>query len=685
MPSNTTNYNLTTYDRTGDTGELFIDYRDDQAGTGSSNMVKIDTQMKVNADSVTDLGGVGRTTETVKGNNDLIVSNDVDISNIETDIDQNIKPNIRYFDTTGTDTYAVTTSGTFQLVDGAVLNVNFTNENTGDSTIDADGSGARDIRDPDTLEYVKSGILSGYKKLSFDLGTNTYYLLNEQASNKIRDSFSLDLAKAYGEVKTADDGQDETVWSGGTPVSDTTNVKIGSQSVGFTTINGTITPTANNLDSINFEALNNGSASPTSDWLKFISKLGALVTDVKIRLCSDAVFSGNYEEYTFAGLTLSEWNYLDFQKSSFTSVGTGADLSDIQSIQLPITATGAETFNLQLVQLVKSNAAGTAPNPLESQGFTIDAGAEFAVVNEFGVNNLIEFGAVTSAALTNGLSGENTYSNGTFTTEIESGGGSDAYALNYYLDTDNYVQLAVINGELRLRVRQSGTDVDTLTPILIDTGDRVLFELSVENGNITASALKNNDTSTRVQLSGQTAQSSGFIKIGTRGVGVVQKYPRISATEIAHAYHADIAEVAKGLTEQAKCEYQTVGSRSIPNNSPEIVSFQAKIKDNAGFGNLTVSETDFTIPETGDYDIMASAAFDAAATNGYRRLDIRRDGVVIGRNQISGQPYIQAHSTITEFVKGDVITVYVRHTEGAAIDLETATENATKLIIRKRS
>jgi len=53
MPSTTPNYGLHLYDRTSDTGEYFLDYRDDIAGTGStSNMYKIDTQMKINADGI---------------------------------------------------------------------------------------------------------------------------------------------------------------------------------------------------------------------------------------------------------------------------------------------------------------------------------------------------------------------------------------------------------------------------------------------------------------------------------------------------------------------------------------------------------------------------------------------------------------------------------------------------------
>ena len=54
MPSNTPNYNLVLYDRTGDTSVKLIDFRDNIAGSAgvTSNFEIIDTQMKTNADNV---------------------------------------------------------------------------------------------------------------------------------------------------------------------------------------------------------------------------------------------------------------------------------------------------------------------------------------------------------------------------------------------------------------------------------------------------------------------------------------------------------------------------------------------------------------------------------------------------------------------------------------------------------
>lgn len=73
MPTNSTNYGLHLYDKVTDANQKFIDYRDSQNGSGStSNMNIIDTTMKGINDSVTNLAGTGRTTETVKGNTDLI-------------------------------------------------------------------------------------------------------------------------------------------------------------------------------------------------------------------------------------------------------------------------------------------------------------------------------------------------------------------------------------------------------------------------------------------------------------------------------------------------------------------------------------------------------------------------------------------------------------------------------------
>lgn len=129
MPSSTTNYNLTLYDRTTDAGELFLDYRDDMGGTvAGSNMNKIDTQMKVNADAITDLEGAGRTTETVKQNAD-------DISSLEIRSIYNVT-------TTGTDTYTGTSTGITAYYTGMRVKIIPANDNTGASTVNINTLGA---------------------------------------------------------------------------------------------------------------------------------------------------------------------------------------------------------------------------------------------------------------------------------------------------------------------------------------------------------------------------------------------------------------------------------------------------------------------------------------------------------------------------------------------------------------
>jgi hypothetical protein len=76
MPSSSTNLGLTLYDRTSDTGSLFIDFRDNIAGTGgTSNMNKIDTAVQDVRNNITSLEGVGYTNQTVKGNADNIQAN----------------------------------------------------------------------------------------------------------------------------------------------------------------------------------------------------------------------------------------------------------------------------------------------------------------------------------------------------------------------------------------------------------------------------------------------------------------------------------------------------------------------------------------------------------------------------------------------------------------------------------
>jgi len=777
MPSNTTNYNLITYDRTTDTGEPFIDFRDDLAGTGTSNMKKIDDQMKVNADAITanddaitDLEGVGRTTETVKQNAD-------DISAIETDIDNNIKSNITYFSTSGTNTYTVNTTGTFQFTDGYTLKVNFVSTNTGASTLAVDGTSARNIYLEDGSTAVSAGDLRGYVELVYKLSVDAFVLKysdrNEKgrvysldatgtdtltasytgltyftglkvnltiannntgdvtlnvnslgaksikfldgselnadelkqdyiysleyngtdfvllstdgikANNKIDNSFYADINAYYGNVKTVDDGQDETVWSGGTPVADTSNVKIGSQSVGFTTINGTITPTANSLSSIDFEVLNNGETSLAQDYLYFVCKLGALVTDLKIRLSSDSTFATDYVEYTFSGLTLSDWNYLDFQKADFTTVSGGADLGDIQSIQISVTATGAETFNLQLIQLVKKDPLADYPNPFQRNGardFAINSG-EWFVGEEFGEIIVKEIKPGSSSL--NGLGGIKTYTN--FTLSVTKLMRSSNRYNAWVVDSNNSIRFQKYDSDLQLQIEENGS-VTTYTETIAGTNDSSVVDyiLAKQGSNVSLTAIVDGDIVNSIKLTATTTLSSaGYISLGK--TTSEQTFYSVSITEIAHAHHADIAEVAKGLTEQAYCDVRSTAIQSLSNATQVPIVFNFTDFDNRDMLDAN-NPTRVYIRESGKYSIMGTIAFSSNSA-GYRQVAFRVNGSMFKAPSatlaLNGSTHIITINFLDNLAKGDYIELLGYQDSGSALNTVIAATYAPMLRVAK--
>ena len=81
----------------------------------------------------------------------------------------------RFFDTSGTDTYTVTT-GWFAYVDGETLKCNFLTVNTGASTIAPDGLTAKAIKISDGTADVAAGDLDGYTILIWDAGNDFFVL-----------------------------------------------------------------------------------------------------------------------------------------------------------------------------------------------------------------------------------------------------------------------------------------------------------------------------------------------------------------------------------------------------------------------------------------------------------------------------------------------------------------------------
>ena len=180
MPSQTTNYNLNLYDKTADSGSNFIDFRDDVAGSGSnSNMVKIDNQMKVNTDAISNLAGTGRTTETVKANADSI-------STLKTQTPYAIAATA-----SSANIYTATNSSITSYTTNLLLITTFNQANTGSATLNISSLGAKTLTKIDALGNANSlsaGDIKLNKPMMFRYNGSVLVLVGANSQDQINTS-----------------------------------------------------------------------------------------------------------------------------------------------------------------------------------------------------------------------------------------------------------------------------------------------------------------------------------------------------------------------------------------------------------------------------------------------------------------------------------------------------------------
>jgi len=370
--------------------------------------------------------------------------------------------------------------------------------------------------------------------------------------NKIDNSYALDLVEAYGNVKTADDGQDETLWtSSGTISNDVLNYKIGNKSTRITSTvaSGTISTLKENT-SLDLSKLNNHEISSDDDYINFV----VYVSDVSVvdffvlYFSQDPTWSiTNNKLITINSVDLvTGWNYLKLKKSNFGTNGGGA-WSGIQSIRLAWSAlsdANGEYISQQLIQLVKKDPLAGYPNPFQKfdvREFAINSG-EWFVGEEFGKIALKELSGV--GFVTNALQNDLLYDNFTATSGFILDTSSDTGYLTWYVDSDNEISLQINNSQITLNIKENGIATLYQEPISVNIGDKVQLKLVKDGTNVASSAIVNNNIVSIIQLNKQTTISDGGnLSFGTRTLPTY--IVSASITEIAHAHHSDIAEVAK--------------------------------------------------------------------------------------------------------------------------------------------
>lgn len=495
------------------------------------------------------------------------------------------------------------------------------------------------------------------------------------AYDAIQDTFSLDLAKAYGEVKTADDGQDESLWAidlrATAITADTVNNVLGNQAVSMTLSanSGTHSIVKEGI-SLDFNTLNNGQDSPQSDFIvvavrctDVLSVTGS--TAISVRFSQDPVYSGTNSEtinIDASLLTSGEWLYYPIKKTNSGTSGTGK-WDGIQSIRFSAQANAGfagEEVEFQYFQLVKSNASGTAPNPLESQGGSIITG-EHVVVEEFGSINLKSLDTVTSKGA---IVFDNEYNNFTAYCECVNDGATSTRMdlISAFIDESNYIFVDIEADKPRLIITEGGSaNVMTGTEnIGLVNGGKVSLTLTKKETEVFVNLISNGKL---FQLSGVTSLNN--LKLAkSEQAGQLNSTTALSITEIAHAYHADIAEVAGKVIQQPFMQASMT--------TPQSISSGIVIWDTEDYNDYSIYDAStgvVTIIESGDYMVTSSVKTTTGTINSFiSRIHLDGTGEASYRTTDSGARECSLTDQFFNLTSGSTIDIRVT-TTGTAADI----------------
>lgn len=372
----------------------------------------------------------------------------------------------------------------------------------------------------------------------------------------ITNSFHADPVAYYGNVKTIDDFQDASTWvvGNGTQSVDTANVKIGKQSLKLieTDVVTTYLSSRKNGISLDLTKLNNGEVSTDNDYIVvalFVSDVTKIV-EVIINFSQDTPFASTNRKRL--GISPAElvngWNFIKKKKSAIATTGTGA-WTGIQSIEAAWVSTDnaqGAYVSFQLLQLVKADHLENYPNPFQRNGvrdFAINSG-EWFVGEEFGKKIVREF---IKNADADSLVSVTEFEDFTASARVSCQSNTRADLFAWIIDTTNYLLVVIRDDMFRLGKVEAGvfTPIEVSYPINI--GD-VLTCTMQKSGSSVFAKLENQNGETKTLNLTTTLSGKGKFALNQNGSTYLSTTLSASITEIAHAHHADIAEVSKGLT-----------------------------------------------------------------------------------------------------------------------------------------
>ena len=507
--------------------------------------------------------------------------------------------------------------------------------------------------------------------------------------------FHTDPETYIGNTKLVEDGQNVALWTqlGGALSQDTINVKIGSGSIKLLendTTASNLIANKNNIN-INFDKLNNGEVSDNNDYISivvFISDITKVATlnSLNVYFSRDAVFSNtNLKKYNFPKASLvTGWNYLKVKKSDFTTTGTGS-FSTILSMRI-LWASESNAINayvsIQSIQLVKKDPILDIPNPFQRFGvreFTINSG-EWYVGKEFSKNVIKEI--LSNSNDKQALLGVKTYDDFIATGRVYVNESLDCPTLTLYKDENNEISLQVndVSSErVRLAVIEDNVTTVYNAPINYLVGDDITLKIEKSGTHVIATVSSPSDEA-KINITSSIVQLK--LAFGSRNLS--ESYIiTASITEIAHAHHANIAEVAKSLVEQPFVKVRATANQSIPSTTEAVaLIFDTVLADNRRHFDIN-RPTELVVREGGVYSILALVMWVYGAT-GYRRLRLVVNGVV--EEQVTTLPLTPNNTdqikALVNLKAGDKVTLQVWQNSGGALST-VAVSYAPHLIMAK--
>ena len=215
------------------------------------------------------------------------------------------------------------------------------------------------------------------------------------------------LGAVYQEYTATDkskliaDFQDDETWTSGagTQADDSTNFRLGTESIRITENDGTggLLYSDQNSVSLNLATFASGAASDTSDYIYLIAYISDVtkVTDIQVGFSTEATYDGDPSyAYTISSGLVTGWNYIKILKSAFTNTNM-SDWTGIQSMRIGWTSTASASgayVSFQALYLVDdsyelilaNNTAYTMTQKTLVTNWTLDMSCDMAEDSDLG-------------------------------------------------------------------------------------------------------------------------------------------------------------------------------------------------------------------------------------------------------------------------------------------------------------